>query len=264
MREVVYMLKSEEITVVRKEFFELYRLLSKHSILKDDVISIGNLALFVDYSLHRYQWLEKKKQIQLLANRNDKNEVNMIMAKHLHDIAMKLEISDNLAYKLKKMTSSYEANKLHYFDVILDPYEFPDWFKRLMGYLPIPEKKELYKKVMGRLERYPTLLSGEEDVSVAYFVDRIYKENDFLEIVAKFEDIASDKTINEIAWFMASNIFRYFYPEMEKRNQKQEQIYALHKLKEYKDQYQQNKLESFDLFTDSIKVNLVKQLKRDM
>jgi hypothetical protein len=258
------MFKNEDLVSIRKEFFELYRLLSKQSILKDDVISVGNLALFVDYSLHRYQWLEKKKQIQLLANKGDKNEVNMILTKHLYDIAIRLEISDNLAYKLKKMTSSYEANKLEYFDVVLDAYEFPEWFKRVMAYLPIPEKRELYLRLSERIKQHSNFDNIEHELSIAYFVDSIYKDRDYLELIATLEDLLREDNENEIAWFMASNIFRYYYPEMEKRNRKQEQLFALHKLKSYKESYHLKKLNAFDVFTDTIKKELIAKFKRDM
>lgn len=256
------MLIGEDIKNIRQEFFELYELLSKKSILTNDVISIGNLALFVDYSFPRYKWLEKKKQIQQFANQGDKNEVNMLLAQHLYDIAIRLEISDNLAFKLKKMTSSYQENKLHYFDMILDPYEFPDWFKRLMAYIPVPTKKELYLKLLERLEGYQTIQERGNQIALAYYVDKLYHEQKRLQLIAELEDVIQDHTENDIAWYLAMNIFSYYYPEMQKRHNVSEKAYALNQLKVYKTLYEAKQLTQFHLFTETMGEKLLSKFQR--
>lgn len=249
---------AEGIPLVQKEFFELYWLLSKHSILKNDVISMGNLALFVDYSLPRYKWKEKKKQIIEFAEQKEFNEVNMLIADYLYEIAIRLEISDNLPFKLKKMSASYKKNKLYYFDVVLDPYEFPGWFKRLMEYQSVKSEMELYTKLLRRLGKYDNLEREGNEVSLSYFSNKIYRNEHCFEFLAEFEDVIENQSVNDFAWLMAKRVFGYYYLEMGSMKKKVEQDYALEKLKEYKQLYEQNQLDTFDLFTESMKEQLIK------
>lgn len=245
------------IVTIRNEFFQLQDLLVKKLILKDDVISMGNLALFVDFSFNRYKWLEKKKQIHQFANQGDKNEVNMLIAHELYSIANRLEISDNLVFKLNKMTTAYKVNKLMYFDIVLDPYEFPDWFKRIMPFLPAPTRQEVHKQLLKQLNHYHSLKEKGNQATLAYFIDKMFAEEKPIHILSDFVDKVYNESENNVSWFVANYVFRCYYPEMEKKNLKHEQTYALQKLKEYKVLYEQKRLTCFDLLTDSMKEKIL-------
>lgn len=236
-----------EIQEKREVFFELVELLKKERIMKDDIISMGNLALFVDYAFPRYKWQEKKKQIERFAKLGDKNEVNMLLAGHLYEIAMKLEISDNLNFKLEKMSTAYEENKLKYFDMVLDPYDFPEWFKWVMEYHNPLSPEDVLRKLSGRLESHPTLLTKDNEFAFSYFVDRFYPDSDYLKKVTEIDLQLRSLDSNELSWYIAKQVFRFYYPEMQANPS--EQAYALHRLNGYKNSYEHGTLRKFHLFS---------------
>lgn len=248
------MIISENIEKVREEYFELYKLLKEKSILNDDIISMGNLALFVDYSHNRYQWLEKKKTIYSFATQNNKNEVNMIVAQNLYEIAIRLDISDNLNFKLDKMKLMHKQKKLTYFDIVLDTYDFPEWFKRITMYFPKPTKKELYNAFRRELECFPGLLKGENQIALAYFVDVLYDRNDYIFHISKLDSIIQNNDENEIAWYLAKVIYSIYNSEMVNLNQIEEQKFIKNKMDEYTKLYKIKELRTFNFFSEKGKI----------
>ncbi|PLS15052.1 hypothetical protein CVD28_24545 [Bacillus sp. M6-12] len=255
---------NRDISKIRKEFLELNTFLLKHYVMKEDIISMGNLALFVDSSYNRQKWLEKKKNIKEWVLQKNANELNMFMANELYEIALRLGISDNLKFKLHKMTSAYKDSSLRYFDIVLDPYEFPVWFKRMMEYFPVSNKKGLYLRILKRLENYPIFQKREEQLAVSYFAKKVFHDEKLWDILDELESLIENKTENDIAWFMAVQLFRYSYPEMEKNNRKEEQLYTLLKLKEYKALYEKKELQTCDIFSDTMKKEISNGLFRSI
>lgn len=250
------MLDHKDIPLIREEFFRFYYLFMEKELLQNDVISIGNLALFVDYSLHRYKWLETKKKIEKLAEKQDRNELYMFLAYKLYEIAKKLELSDNLEYKIKKMEKVYKEGNLRYFDIVLDPYEFPEWFKRVMEYYPLMTKREYYMKLIRELKKYPFIEDNGNQLCVAYFVDKFYHHPQFLQLVTDLDYKIHYENENETAWFLATQVFRVYYPELSKHQNQEEQHRALKKLAEYKKLYTQKRLRTCDLFSEQMKSQL--------
>lgn len=248
------MIISENIEKVREEYFELFRLLKEKSILNDDIISMGNLALFVDYSHNRYQWLEKKMTIHSFAMQNDKNEVNMIIAQHLYEISKRLDISDNLNFKLEKMKGMHKQKKLTYFDIVLDAHDFPEWFKRIMIYFPKPTKKELYNAFRRELECFPGLIKGENQIALAYFVDVLYERNDYIFHISNLDRIIQNNDENEIAWYLAKVIHSIYNSEMVNLNQIEEQKFVKNKMDEYTKLYKIKELRAFNFFSEKGKI----------
>ena len=236
-----------EINEKREVFFELVELLKKEHVLKDDIISMGNLALFVDYALPRYKWQEKKRQIERFAKLGDSNEVNMLLAGYLHEVATKLEISDNLNYKLEKMSNAYKENKLTYFDIVLDPYDFPEWFKWVMEYYPHLSREDVYTKLLTHLEGHPALLTKDNQFAFSYFVDRLYPDTEYLKKVTELDLQLRNLDSNELSWYIAKHVFRFYYPEMQ--SNPREQAFALNHLGKYKQAYESKTLTEFHMFS---------------
>lgn len=236
-----------ELEAKRTVFFELVELLRDEKIINDDIISMGNLALFVDYSLPRYKWAEKRKQIERFAKIGDKNEVNMLIAGYLYEIARKLEISDNLNFKLEKMSNAYKGNRLKYFDMVLDPYDFPEWFKWVMDYHPQLSKQEVLFKLSAHLKRHPMLVTKDNRFTFSYFVDRLYAGEDYLRRVTEIDLKLRHLDSNEFSWYIAQQVFRFYYPEMQ--SNPKEQAFALKRLEGYKSSYERKALKSFHMFS---------------
>lgn len=237
-----------EITEKRAVFFELVELLKKEHVLKEDIVSMGNLALFVDNAFPRYKWQEKRDKIEGFAKIGDRNEVNMLLASYLYEVARNLNISDNLNFKLEKMSLAHKEKKLTYFDIVLDPYDFPDWFKWVMEYYPSLSKQVVYERLVRWLERYPELLTNENQFAFSYFVDRLYPETNYLKRVTELDLHLRLMERHDLCWYISQHVFRFYYPQMQ--TNPSEQSFALQQLAKYKRQHEEQTLNQFDLFSN--------------
>lgn len=263
MKRRIEMRTKEELSVIQQEFLEIYHLLMEKKLFVEDKLSLGNLALFVDYYIHRYQWEEKKNKLKHWALFNDRNEINMFIARELVECAKRLDISDNLQFKLEKMESDYRKGILGYFDIILDPYEFPDWFKGVSTYYPLLSKKDFYQKLVKRLRTFMDLRNEEDLLALYYYANYYYQSKKLLDKLLELDGWIQEKNRNEVCWYFATSIFSIYYPELKRAKDEKETQYALSCLRKYESLYKSNQLTSFHLFS-KMKLNELKYQFKEM
>ncbi|WCK57657.1 hypothetical protein PP175_26850 (plasmid) [Aneurinibacillus sp. Ricciae_BoGa-3] len=249
----------KNISFIRKEFFEWVRLLVDTKLMKSDTVSMGNLALFIDYFYPRKVWSEHKKTVWNWIKERDKNKLYLFLSEHLVDIARKQGLSNNLNFKINKIRMAYNRKSIRYFDIVLDSYEFPEWFQPIQKYHELSSKEEVFHKLSEKLNKrldMAFLVKNEEKLNVVYFIDRFYGHPEYLPVFTELDEKLENDTVNEICYYIATNIFRPYYPELTKAGLVEEQKMALKKMKEYKKRYLNSQLQTIDL--------LSKRAKNDM
>jgi len=245
----------KDFTLIKNEFFNLYYQFLKKNVIDNDVISMGNLALFVDYSAQRIKWNEYKKTINQYLLFGDKNDLYLFLANHLVQIAKKMEISDNLTHKIEKMSKQYDKGELKYFDIILDPYDFPEWFKRIMVYIPLRTKEQVFQYCEEKIsEIYGEDLLKEKgnQFSLMYLIERLLKQEKSIQLLIELDDKIRGKDLNELSWFLSKTIFSFSYPEQTRYKLAEEKMHTLNLLGIYQKQYLKKNLTTFNLFSKTM------------
>lgn len=132
-------------TEQKSEYLKMYCDLCRKGAIDHNLISMGNLAFFVDRCL----LLPKTKKLKvrvlsLIESRKtqDRQELFLIIAQGIHYEAKRAGMGENLDFRLKRIEEKYASQKLTHFDILLDDFDFPEWFQ---SYIPFIEETEISK-----------------------------------------------------------------------------------------------------------------------
>lgn len=141
-----------EITKQQKsEFLKMYGELCKKGVYEHNLISMGNFAFFVDRCLRLPKTRElKKKVISLVGSGRpqDFQELCLLISSHIHQMAKRDQVGENLDFRLKRIEAKYESGKLDHFDMLLDEHNFPSWFQTYIPFIDASDDQSLKREYM--------------------------------------------------------------------------------------------------------------------
>jgi hypothetical protein len=135
-------------------FIDLYLTICDKGFIEHNLITMGNFSVFLD------------------------QELLLLIAREVYQLSKQNDLDENLEYRMKRITDLYKTKKLNHFDLILDEYYFPDWFKGYMPFLQIQSIQVMCAeliKILKKNEVFEVPEWGVEDVSrMLEYINRKY------------------------------------------------------------------------------------------
>lgn len=147
---------------VKKEFINMYVQLCNKQFIQHNLFTMGNFAVFADYYLRRKEGEKIFKQLRAYLEEGNKNDFLLTVATGVHHIAKQYGLGENLDFRLQRIKELHLKKKLYHFDILLDEYDFPSWFKEYIPYFECENSSLFYLLVFKQLQKHPELLKEIE------------------------------------------------------------------------------------------------------
>jgi hypothetical protein len=162
----------------------MYADMIRYGLIEHNLIAMGNFAYFTDCCLTKGNSQHLKKSIQKhIASKSSyrKQELFLLIANSIYEHAKKEQHGENLDFRMNRIMEKHFKKTLNHFEILLDEYDFPEWFKR---YIPFVEAKEprkindlLIKTIQERPAFEKKLKSNDYVAKTNIFVYRVCKNS---------------------------------------------------------------------------------------
>ncbi|WCF11420.1 hypothetical protein NDS46_31170 (plasmid) [Paenibacillus thiaminolyticus] len=142
---------------VKHDFSKMYCELCNSNTIDHNLITMGNLAFFID----------RCRLVPKLNEYKDKQDLLLLVASNIYLQAKSEKIGENLDFRMKRIIEKHELKQLRHFDILLDDYDFPQWFQR---YIPLIEQDDIYQAMVD------IILGNEKErrIKLEHFEKRIH------------------------------------------------------------------------------------------
>ncbi|MBP1308686.1 hypothetical protein JOD82_001706 [Paenibacillus sp. 1182] len=127
---------------LKRDFKILLEAMTRAGLIKEGIIAMGNLAYFLDRCSTKPVNHRLKQAVAMQITSSDaqsKQELFLLLANNIYEQAKKEKRGENLDYRMERIIEKHAKRTLTHFEILLDDYDFPDWFK---VYIPFLEAHE--------------------------------------------------------------------------------------------------------------------------
>ncbi len=204
-KEVIHINNNQK----RKEFFSLYNQFRKLKSIDNDLISLGNLAIFTDYYCNSTSWERIKREIILQLQKGSIQNAYYLVVNGIYKVFEFKEKSYLVVDKYNECKREYYKGRLYSMNIIRDKDFFPYWLLEIYKYTEFLSKEEVYSeiyKLANRHENFKVALSKQHNkLGLAYFIDNFFETPEWLELISFLIDSINRKDLNEFSWIIYKN-----------------------------------------------------------
>ncbi|WPS85398.1 hypothetical protein SMD22_01860 (plasmid) [Brevibacillus halotolerans] len=165
----------------KREILRIYGDMLRHEIIEHSLFSMGNVAYFADRCLSQTNNQKVKKMMVELIVSKRKQDLFFFLAKNIYECAIKEGIEENLDYRINRVIEKYKKKTLNHFEILLDEYHYPEWFKRYIPFVKTSDPQGLYKLLIAVVQSKPTFeqqMNKEDYLTKTHiFVHRVCKNS---------------------------------------------------------------------------------------
>lgn len=81
-----------------------------------------------------------------------KQEIFLLLANNIYEQAKKEKRGENLDYRMERIIEKHVKRTLTHFELLLDDYDFPDWFKEYIPFLEAHEPQVVCDLLMEEIQ----------------------------------------------------------------------------------------------------------------
>lgn len=193
--------------------------LNKIGLVGEDRISLGNLAYFIDRLSKEKEQEIMQNKIRLLMGNKDRVSVAYYIATFIGNNAEKEGIGDCLDFRLEKIHGYYWKDTLNHFDILLDDFDFPDWFHEIEYSIPA-DFHEIKKDIMQRLKGLEIYQEFSSNREILVFLNSLETHNRWDVFSDIYETITKDESKVNTYLFFLTAVFSMYYAITKKNNWK--------------------------------------------
>lgn len=187
---------------VKKEFISMYMQLCNKQFIEHNLFAMGNFAVFVDYYFQRKEGKKIFKQLRAYLKEGNKNDFLFIVAMEVYYIAKKYGLGENLDFRLKRVRELHAKKKLYHFDILLDEYDYPSWFKEYIPYIKCENSSLFYLLIFEQMKKHPELLKEVvEKIELAklkFYIDCMFDLPERFNQIMDFVDVIHEKNVPKL------------------------------------------------------------------
>lgn len=196
---------------VKKEFINMYVQLCNKRFIEHSLFTMGNFAVFTDYYLKRKEGEKIFKQLRGYLEEGNKNDFLFVVAMEVYCIAKKYGLGENLDFRLEKVKELHAKKKLYHFDILLDEYDFPSWFKEYIPYFKCENSSLFYLLTFEHLKTHPELLKEVvEKIGLAklkFYMDCMFDHPEKFKYIMDFVDVIHEKNTPKLLPLIENAVF---------------------------------------------------------
>ena len=177
--------------------------------IDNDLISLGNLAIFTDYYYNSPNWEKIKREISTQLSKGSIHNAYYLV---INGIYKKFEWKDQsylVVGKFNEHKRDYYKSSLYSMNLISDKSYFPKWLLDIYKHCEYLSKEEAYlsiSKLASKYEIFQVALSKKHNkVGLAYLIDKFFETPEWLEIVSNLVDSINRRDINDFSWIIYHN-----------------------------------------------------------
>ncbi|MDF2880094.1 MAG: hypothetical protein K0R54_651 [Clostridiaceae bacterium] len=197
---------------MKKDFFYLYNEAIMNNFVRNDDITMGNFATFIDYSFNKGDWQAIRKKLNYFLTINDKNNFNVIVVNGIFNNAIRNNFGNNIEKLKTSRMINYENNNLYSFNILYDDIYFPGWFKNVLEYKNLSTNQEVINRLLLKADfvKKQILENDCNSFTLNYFINSYIKKDNWIEIVDELFDRVEYDTINEMCWYITLHSYREY------------------------------------------------------
>lgn len=200
----------KEEVVIKEEFFKLYSKFEKYNAIDNDVVSMGNLAVFVDEYHNHDNW--KKIEFEIMNHICDKKPYNthFIIANGIYNIFTSKGLNYVVVDSFNELKRGYLKKNINSHNIIKDIKYFPNWYIEISKYRDISSKEEAFSEICKLFLNNPKMKKSinkyENRLGLAYFIETYFETPKWLELLSNLISSLKEEDLNTASWIIYKNI----------------------------------------------------------
>ncbi|MFF2531475.1 hypothetical protein ACFVS2_21445 [Brevibacillus sp. NPDC058079] len=182
---------------VKSEIMKMYGDMMRHELIEHSLSAMGNFAFFAERCLAQSGNQQVKQTINAFISSKKKVELFFLIANSIYEYAKKEGIGENLDFRMSRVIEKYERKTLNHFEILLDEYDYPDWFKRYIPFIEANHAQDIYDLLMQVVQSKPNfeqqMLEKGYATKTHIFVHRVCRNSMKWQYVLSLVDAYSDE-----------------------------------------------------------------------